>query len=390
MGELKKQYLMTPGPTPIPPRVLQAESRPIIHHRTREYSDLFAETLEDLKYVFQTQNEVLIFASSGTGAMESAVANLFSPGDKVIVPTNGKFGDRFVAIAEAYGLFVVELRFDWGQVVDSREVEKALDQYDEDVKGVLVVQSETSTGVLNDVRSLGAMLRDRAAILVVDSITGIGAVECRTDEWGLDVVMTGSQKGLMMPPGLACIAVSPKAWAACERSTLPKYYFSWQKAKKGMAKPRPETPFTPAISLVTALRESLKMMREEQLENIIRRHSLLAEAARKGLEAMGLKLFASPEGRGSAVTPAFAPAGIDGEEVVKRLQDRFGITIAGGQDHMKGKMFRIGHLGYYDKFDIITTLVGLELVLSEMGHPVSLGAAARAAENVFARAEVPV
>ena len=379
---MKKRYLMTPGPTPVPPEVLLSQAKPMIHHRTPEYTEIFVSVIEDLKHIFQTENDCFVFASSGTGAMEAAVANLFSPKDKVIVTNNGKFGDRLVNIAQIYGLEVKELKYEWDQVVNPQDIKGLLDQ-DKDIKGVLVVQSETSTGILNDVKAIGELVRDHPAVFVVDSITGLGAVEVKTDEWHLDVVMSGSQKGLMLPPGLACLSVSDKAWQKVKDSTLPKFYFSLEKAKKAFEKASPQNPFTPPVSLIVGLGEALKMMRQEGLDHIIRRHALLAEATRAGVEALGLELFAPPEGRGNAVTPVNVPDGVDGKRLVKIMSDEHGITIAGGQDHLKGKIFRVGHLGYIDKFDIITTLSGLEMTLAELGHPVGLGKGVAAAQKVF-------
>ena len=379
---MKKRYLMTPGPTPVPPEVLLSQAKPMIHHRTPEYTEIFVSVIEDLKHIFQTENDCFVFASSGTGAMEAAVANLFSPKDKVIVTNNGKFGDRLVNIAQIYGLEVKELKYEWDQVVNPQDIKGLLDQ-DKDIKGVLVVQSETSTGILNDVKAIGELVRDHPAVFVVDSITGLGAVEVKTDEWHLDVVMSGSQKGLMLPPGLACLSVSYKAWQKVKDSTLPKFYFSLEKAKKAFDKASPQNPFTPPVSLIVGLGEALKMMRQEGLDHIIRRHALLAEATRAGVEALGLELFAPPEGRGNAVTPVNVPDGVDGKRLVKIMSDEHGITIAGGQDHLKGKIFRVGHLGYIDKFDIITTLSGLEMTLAELGHPVGLGKGVAAAQKVF-------
>jgi aspartate aminotransferase-like enzyme len=377
---MRKRYLMTPGPTPVPAEVLLAQARPMIHHRTPEFSGILAAAVEDLKYIFQTANDVLLFAASGTGVMESAVVNLFSAGDKVIVCSNGKFGDRFVKLAEAYSLDAIKLEYDWDKVVDPADVAQAL-KADPAIKGVFVVQSETSTGVLNDVQAIGEIVKDYPAVLVVDSITGIGAVELATDDWHLDVVMTGSQKGLMLPPGLACVSVSDKAWRAAETATLPKFYFDWAKARKSIAKST--TPFTPPVSLIIGLGEALRLMREEGRENVIKRHAELAAAARAGAEAMGLKLFAPPEGRGNAVTPVWVPEGVDGKALVKMMSDKYGITIAGGQDHLVGKIFRVGHLGYFDRFDIITTLVGLEMTLTELGYRFEPGSGVRAAEAVF-------
>jgi aspartate aminotransferase-like enzyme len=342
---------------------------------------MLMECVDGLKYVFQTANDVLILACSGTGAMESSFANLFCAGDTVIVARNGKFGDRMVSLAKVYGLVVVDLAYEWTEVVRPADIAKALEQHPE-ARGVVVVQSETSTGVLNDVEAIGAIVKDfDDCVFIVDSITGIGAVPCLTDEWHLDVVMTGSQKGLMLPPGLAAVTVSPKAWRAYERSTLPKFYFDWMRYKKNLQKQT--TPFTPAVSLVVGLVEAIKLMREETIEGIIDRHSRLAEATRKGCEALGMKLFAPEEGRGSAVTPVWVPEGIDGKKIVSIMKNKYGVTIAGGQDDYVGRIFRVGHLGYFGDFDIITTLAALEMTLAELGYDFERGAGIKAAEAVF-------
>jgi len=378
---MQKKYLMTPGPTPVPAEVMLKMAAPIIHHRTPDFSAAFAEAIVNLKYVFQTEGDVLLFACSGTGVMESAIVNCFSAGDTVIVCRNGKFGDRQKKIAETYGLNVVDLQYGWTTVVNPDDVAKALAEHPE-ARGVIVTQSETSTGVLNDVEAIGKIVGPMEdVVLIVDSITGIGAVECKTDEWGLDVVMTGSQKGLMLPPGLAACTVSKKAWKAYERSTLPKFYFDWMSYQKNVAKDT--TPFTPAVTLVLGLNEALKMIKDEGIDNVIARHAKLAEATRKGCEALGLKLFAPAEGRGSAVTPAWVPEGIDGKKVVSILKNKYGVTIAGGQDDYVGKIIRIGHLGYFGEFDIITTLTALEMTLAELGYEFTRGAGVVAAESVF-------
>jgi aspartate aminotransferase-like enzyme len=378
---MQKKYLMTPGPTPVPAEVMLSMAKPIIHHRTPDFSAAFAESIKGLKYVFETDNDVLLFACSGTGVMESAIANCFCAGDTVIVCRNGKFGDRQKLIAETYGLTVVDLKYEWTEVVNPADVATALAEHPE-ARGVIVTQSETSSGVLNDVKAIGEIVGPMEdVVLIVDSITGIGAVDCKTDEWNLDVVMTGSQKGLMLPPGLAACSVSAKAWKAYERSTLPKFYFDWMKYKKNVEKDT--TPFTPAVTLVLGLNEALNMIAEEGIENTIARHSMLAEATRKGCEALGLKLFAPPEGRGSAVTPVWVPEGVDGKAVVKILKSKHGVTIAGGQDDFAGRIFRIGHLGYFGPFDIITTLAALEMTLAELGYEFERGAGIKAAETVF-------
>ena len=379
---MQKKYLMTPGPTPVPAEVLLTQAAPMIHHRTPDFSAAFKQAIEGLKYVFDTtESDALLFASSGTGAMESSIANCFCAGDTVVVCRNGKFGDRMKQIAEVYGLNVIDLQYEWTSVVDPADVATALEE-NPGVRGVIVTQSETSSGVLNDCKAIGSIVREYPdCVLIVDSITGIGAVECKTDEWGLDVVMTGSQKGLMLPPGLAALTVSPKAWRAYERSTLPKYYFDWKKYQKNIEKDT--TPFTPAVSLVLGLNVALAMIREEGLENTIARHSRLAEATRKGCEALGLKLFAPEEGRGSAVTPVWVPEGVDGKAIVKIMKTKYGVTIAGGQDQYEGRIFRVGHLGYFGEFDIITTLAALEMTLAELGYAFERGSGIKAAEAVF-------
>ncbi len=378
---MQKKYLMTPGPTPVPAEVLLAQARPMIHHRTPDFSAILMDAVEGLQEVFQTDNDVLIMAASGTGAMESAFANCFCAGDTVIVARNGKFGDRMVQLGQTYGLAVVDLTYAWNETVKPADIEEALAAHP-DARGVVVVQSETSSGVLNDVEAIGAIVkRYDECVFIVDSITGIGAVPCRTDEWGLDVVMTGSQKGLMLPPGLAAVSVSAKAWKAYERSDLPKFYFDWGRYKKSLDKDT--TPFTPPVSLIIGLGEALRMMREEGIENVIARHSRLAEATRRGCEALGLALFAPPEGRGSAVTPVWVPEGVDGARIPKIMKEKYGVTIAGGQDDYKGRIFRIGHLGYFGDFDIITTLAALEMTLAELGYEFERGAGIKAAEAVF-------
>ena len=378
---LQKRYLMTPGPTPVPAEILLSMAKPIIHHRTAEFEATIEEVRAGLRYIFNTENEVLLFASSGTGVMESAIVNCFCAGDTVIVARNGKFGDREKQIAETYGLKVIDLEYDWDKVVKTEDIKREL-AANPNVRGVIVTQSETSTGVLNPVHEIAEIVRDYDdALMIVDSITGIGAVACETDDWGLDVVMTGSQKGLMLPPGLAAVSVSEKAWRAAERSTLPKFYFDWKKYLKSIDKNT--TPFTPALTLIQGLNEALKLMQEEGRENVIQRHSLLAEATRQGLDAIGLKLFAPPEGRGSAVTPVWTPEGIPAGKVVKIMKEDYGVTITNGQDDYKDRIFRIGHLGYFGMFDIITTLTALEMALTKLGYEFEQGASIRAAESVF-------
>ena len=382
---LKKRYLMTPGPTPVPASILLSMAMPITHHRTTDFEEIVGEVRTRLQYIFSTKNEVLLFASSGTGAMESAIVNCFCAGDTVIVARNGKFGDRQKSIAETYGLKVIDLKYAWDEVVKTEDIARELAANPE-VRGVIAAQSETSTGVLNPIKEIAAEVsKYEDAVMIVDSITGIGAVACETDDWGLDVVMTGSQKGLMLPPGLAAVSVSDKAWRAAERSTLPKFYFDWKKYLKSIQKNT--TPFTPANTLILGLNESLKLMADEGRENLIDRHTLLAEATRQGVEAIGLKLFAPLEGRGSAVTPVWSPEEISAGDIVKIMKEDYGVTITNGQDDYKNKIFRIGHLGYFGTFDIITTLTALEMALAKLGYDFEHGASIKAAEAVFLAAE---
>ena len=379
---MQKKYLLTPGPTSVPSEVLLAQARPMIHHRTDDFNNVVRECAEGLKYVFQApESDVCIFASSGTGAMESSIANCFCPGDKVIIAENGKFGERMVQIAKVYGLEPIVLSYGWRMCVDPADIAAKLEE-NPDARGVIVTQSETSSGVLNDVQAVGQIVAGyEDCVFIVDSITGIGAVELKADEWKIDCVMTGSQKGLMLPPGLAACTVSPKAWKAYERSTLPKFYFDWGKYKANLAKDT--TPFTPAVSLMIGLAESLKLIREEGLDNVIARHAKLASATRAGVEALGLELFAPAEGRGSAVTPVVVPEGIDGKKIVSTMKNKYGVTIAGGQGDYAGKIFRIGHLGYVSDFDIITCLAALEMTLSDLGYEFEAGAGVKAAEAVL-------
>lgn len=380
---MRKEYLMTPGPTPVPSEVLLAQARPMIHHRAPIYTEVLLGVLTDLKYVFQTGNEVLIYASSGTGGMESAVVNLFSPGDKVVVVSTGNFGERWAKISDAYGLNVTKLDYEWGTKANPQDVADLLEK-DSEIKGILATHSETSTGVLNDIEEMGRIVSDYPAVLVVDAISGLGACELKTDEWKVDVVVAGSQKALMTPPGLSFVSVSDKAWAMVEKSTLPKFYFDWGKTRDALHKPSPQSPFTPAISTMLGLSEALKAIREETLEAVLKRHALIGKATREGVKALGLTLFAPEDEKANSVTAIKAPEGIDGQQIVKTMREKYGITIAGGQSKLKGKIFRFGHCGYYDKFDILTTLAGLEMALKDLGYPVEMGAGVTAAEKIFA------
>ncbi len=364
-----KDYLLAPGPTPVPPDVLLRMAEPIIHHRAPAFSELFERVREGLKYVFQTKNEVIVLASSGTGAMESAISNTLSSGDKALVINGGKFGERWGLICKTYGIDPVVIDVEWGKAVDPQVVEDHLKK-DPEIKAVCVQASETSTGVKHDIEALGKIVAQKDnTILIVDAITGIGVFDIKTDDWNLDIVAGGSQKAFMLPPGLAFITLSDKAWSFAEKSNLPKFYFDLRKEKKSHLKN--QTSYTPAVSLIMGLDRVLTRMKEEGLENVIARHSKLAEATREAMKALGLELLAdSPS---NAVTAIKAPEGINGGDIVKTLRNKYRMTIAGGQDHLKGKIFRIAHLGYSDQFDVINAVSAVEQTLKSLGHPVELG-----------------
>jgi len=377
---MKKNYLLTPGPTPLPPEICESLSRPIIHHRTPQFQAILKEAHEGLRYVFQTRNEVFILASSGTGGMESAVINFLSPGDTVISVDAGKFGERWAEICKAYGVNCETIKVEWGKAVDPKDIEAKLKAGQGKVKAVFTTLCETSTGVATDIKAIGEVVRSSGAILVVDAISGLGAIDLQSDAWNCDVVVSGSQKGLMLPPGLGFISVSAKAWALAETSRCPKYYFNLKAARKAYAST--DTPWTPAIGLVIALNEGIRMMKAEGLEKIFAWHHKMAEAVRTAVQALGLELFA-PHAYSDVVTAVKVPAGIDGEKLVKTMRDTYGVTIAGGQSEMKGKIFRFAHMGYIGEFDIITGISCLEKVLAQMGYKFEMGAGIAAAEKVF-------
>ncbi len=373
-----KNYLMTPGPTPVPPEVLLSMAKPIIHHRTPQFQKILQEVEENLKYIFQTKNHVLIFTSSGTGAMEGAVCNLLSPGDKAITVQGGKFGERWTEICQAYGIIADIIDVEWGKAVEPKAIEKKLASGD--VKAVFVTLCETSTGVETNIKAIAEVVKKTDAVLVVDAISGLGAVECKTDEWGVDVVVSGSQKGLMIPPGLAFASVSQKAWKLVEQSKCPKYYFDFKAAKKAMEKI--DTPFTPAVTLIIGLNDALKILKEQGLESVMNRHKKMAKAIREAAKALNLSLF-NPTALSDAVTAVNVPQGVDGEKLVKIMRDEYGVGIAGGQAELKGKVFRVASMGYMNQFDIIVAISCLEIVLSKMGYKFELGAGVKAAQKVF-------
>src|SRR3989338_95170 len=378
---MHKDYLLTPGPTPLPPQVCEAMSRPIIHHRTPQFQAILKEATEGLKYVFQTENDVFILASSGTGAMEAAVANLLSPGDTALTIQGGKFGERWTEICKYYGINTEIIDVEWGKAVAAGEIEKRL-KLNPKIKAVFATLCETSTGVDNDIEAIGKVVKDTNAVLVVDAISGLGAINLKTDEWACDIVVSGSQKGLMLPPGLGFISVSHKAWKLIEASKSPRFYFCLKAFNKASYKNH--TPFTPAITLIIALCEALRMIKEPGLDSVFLRHKKMADAVRAAVKALGLELFA-PTAASEAVTAVKVPSGIDGEKLVKSMRDTYGVTIAGGQSELKGKAFRIAHMCYIEEFDIITGIACLEKVLAKMGYKFELGQGLKAAQEVFLR-----
>lgn len=375
-----KKYLLAPGPTPVPPEVLLRMAYPMVHHRAPDFGPIMAEISDGLKWLFQTTNDVLIMASSGTGAMEGSVSNFLSPGDKVITVNGGKFGERWTKICKAFGVNVIEIKVEWGEAVDPQIIAGHL-KNDPSIKGVYVQASETSTGVAHDVRTIAGIVKNYpGTILVVDAITAVGVFDIKPDAWGIDILITGSQKALMLPPGLAFASVSDKAWKMNETAKCSRFYLDFKKERDNIRKNT--SAYTPAVTLIIGLQQVLGILREEGLENIFARHSLLATATREGIKGFGLEIFpkSSPS---DAVTAVKAPEGYDGQQIYKNLREKYGITAAGGQDHLKGKIFRISHMGYCDKFDVITAISGTEMVLKEMGYSGELGSGVRRAEEIF-------
>jgi len=380
-----KRYLLAPGPTPVPPEVRAAMAAPVIHHRTPQFAAVLGEVQEGLRELFGTAGEVLVLAASGTGAMEGAVTNLLSAGDEAVVVNGGKFGERWTRICRAYGVTVHEIAVPWGEAVDPRQVAAVLDAHPR-ARALYVQASETSTTVLHPVPELAALTRTRDTLLVVDGITAVGVLDLPMDRLGIDVLVTGSQKALMVPPGLAFVALSPRAWQAVARATLPRFYFDFERERKGVAER--STAWTPAISLVYGLRAALAMMRAEGWANVHARHDRLARATRAGTAALGLRPVA-PKAPSPAATGVWLPDGIDGGALFRYLRDRMLVTFAGGQDRLKGKVIRISHLGWVGAFDVVTGLAALELGLHRFGAAVRLGAGVGAAEAVLAEGLPP-
>jgi serine---pyruvate transaminase len=374
---MSKSYLFTPGPTPVPPQVLAAMGEPVVHHRSPDFRPIYERCLGRLREVCRTEQEVLLFASSGTGAFESAVANLVSPGDPHLVVSAGNFGERWATMTAGYGADVDHLRYAWGDTPDPDDVRARLRK--RPAKAIWIVHSETSTGVVSDIHALAAAAKEFDALVVVDAVSSLGAVPCETDAWGLDVVVSGSQKALMTPPGLGTCAVSEAAYAAT--GTAPRFYFDWERTRKAQAKF--DAAFTPPVSLVAALDVALGLLLDEGLDAVFDRHVRLGRAARAGSKAMGLELFSPDEDRSAVVTAVRVPDGVDARDVVKGLRDRFGMTIANGQGDLLGKIFRLGHIGWFDVFDITTMLAAVESVLADLGADIERGAAVTAALEAY-------
>jgi len=384
-----KQYLMTAGPTPLPPAVSQVMAEPIRYHRAPAFVEVYARVLERLPKIFQSQSQALCFAASGTGAMESAVANLLAPGDSAVVASCGKFGQRWAELCEAYGADTGHLEVEWGERVEPDALDQFISGRDRAPRAVYVTQSETSTGVLNDVRALNEVARAHGALLCVDAVSGLGAADLPQDEWGVDVVVSGSQKSLMCPPGLAFASVSDRAMELAGQKPGGRYYLDWAKTAKGQAQDPPNSAFTPAVTLFMALDVALEMIFEEGLPQVFARHAVLARAARAGIEALGLDRFGPADDNANVVTVAALPESIDGAKVPMLMRDSYGITVAGGQGHLKGKIVRIAHCGYFGAFDIVVSLSALEIALRELGHDSEPGAGVAAAQAVFAESGAP-
>jgi len=375
---VKKSYLMTPGPTPVPEDIRIEMAKPIIHHRTKEYQAIFKDATEGLKKIFKTKGDLFTFTSSGTGAMEASIVNVLSPGDKIIVVRGGKFGERFGDIAKAYGVNTVNIDVEWGSAPSPALVKETL-KANPDAKGVYTTLCETSTATVFDIKAIGEVVRGTNALFVVDTISGLGADDFLNDDWGVDIAICGSQKGLMIPPGLAFCSVSEKAWKAVETSKLPKFYFNFKKYKKAYIDT--DTPFTSAITLVIGLKRAVEIINAKGVDNVIAEHQSQARAFRDAAKAIGLSIFSkSPS---SAVSGVNMPEGMDSDALIKLLKTEYGVTFAGGQENLKGKIFRCAHMGGIDREHTVEAIKALEMALSKSGHKFTVGAGVVAAEKIL-------
>lgn len=377
---MKRNLLLTPGPTQVPPELCAALGRPIIHHRTPQFQQYLKEAIEGLQFVLQTSNDIYLMAASGTGAMEASVCSLISPGDKVLTVEGGKFGERWTALARAFQAEPVVMAVEWGQAVQAEDIAAQL-KADPSIKAVFITLCETSTGATPDVKAIAGVVQKTPAVLVVDAVSGLGVVDLKMDEWGVDVVASGSHKGFMLPPGVAFVAMSEKAKKLMDSSTAPKFYFDLRKYAKVAAKP--DTPFTPAIGIVIALTESLRMFRDKGLEAVFAHYARLAGGICAAAGALGLKIFTAEAARSNVLTAICLPEGIDGGKVVKLMRDTYGISVAGGQGDLKGKIVRIAHMGALDEYDMLTGISCLEKVLHELGYQFELGAGVAAAQAFY-------
>ena len=378
----RPEIILAPGPTPIPPEVLLAQGSPLVYHRGPGFGRLMSDVTARLKELYRTEAaDVLLMTSSGTGGLESAIQNVFSPGEEVLVPLAGFFAERWSKLAASHGLVVRTVEYDWGRRIVPEDVAKALAEHP--VKAVLLTQSETSTGVIQPIRELAQVANEAGALVIADVVSSLGAVPFAFDEWGVDVAVGGSQKALSASPGIAFVAISDRAWQAQASATLPRFYFDWSVYKRFADLPHPENPWTPAISVMQGLHAALELYFQDGVEAALARHRMLSRAVKEGVQALGLDLFGEGLADNWTVTAIRAPEGIDGNELVARVRKDHGIILAPGQGPLKGKVFRIGHFGYFSELDIIRGLAALEMTLERLGHPVKRGAAVGAAEGVF-------
>jgi len=382
----RPEILMTPGPTPVPHFVLEAQGAPIVYHRGPGYGKLLMEVMDGVRWLIETTGDVIVYTSSGTGAMEAAVANTTSAGDRVLVVSVGYFGERFKTMCKQFGCDVVSIDYEWGQVAKAEDVDKKL-QKDPSIKAVFVQHSETSTGVVNEAEAITKVVRKHDKLMVLDAISSIGAVDIKMDEWGIDVCIGGSQKALGATPGIAFIALSEKAWEAHKHSTAPRFYWDWTAYKAAAERKDAESPWTPAMSVLAGLAASVRQAREEGREAILARHRTLAGAVKAGVEALGLSVMGEDAERAVVVTTVKTPEGFTDTQIVGALRSKFGIIVAPGQGPLKNKVFRIGHLGWFEPLDFIMLFGALEMVLSELGYPVKLGSSVAAVQEALSRAE---